>query len=342
MDKNIPFSKRIVIIDKILNSELGVTYEDIIHTITDKYEFDETETRETISLRTIQNDINYLKNQKAAPIVIEFGGPRKRTAFLKYSRPFSIYNININEAELSTLKNLLLELSRFSGRPNLDGLDNIIEKLNLKLELPSSDALAIQYQDSEGFIGREHIPVLYDCIINKKPIKIEYKSFVYPKETINFHPYFLKQFNSRWYVYGLRDDKKHERHLKIENLGLDRIIKIESSSKKFINSYDSFIDYFDQFYGVSNPDDRHTEKIILHFYGLTGRYIESNPIHHTQSRKSNWINENILEVVLNLKLNIEIENKILSFGENVKVIEPEELRDKIKARMKKALELYKM
>ena len=97
-------------------------------------------------------------------------------------------------------------------------------------------------------------------------------------------------------------------------------------------------DYFEDIIGVTKPIDALPEKIILHFYGKTGKYMETKPIHGSQ--KSNWINNDTLELKLNLIINYELERLILSYADTVKVIYPIELEKRIQERLNQADKLY--
>ena len=66
--------------------------------------------------------------------------------------------------------------------------------------------------------------------------------------------------------------------------------------------------------------------------------METKPIHGSQ--KSNWITNDTLELKLNLIINYELERLILSYADSVKVIQPLELENKIKGRLKQADKLY--
>jgi hypothetical protein len=55
--------------------------------------------------------------------------------------------------------------------------------------------------------------------------------------------------------------------------------------------------------------------------------METKPIHGSQ--KSNWISDETLEVKLDLIINYEFERLILSYANNVKVIQPLSLVNQI-------------
>ena len=67
-------------------------------------------------------------------------------------------------------------------------------------------------------------------------------------------------------------------------------------------------------------------------------YIKTKPFHSTQKMKV--LEDDSLEIRINIIINYELEMKILSFGEKVKVITPEKLVLKIKERIKQQLKNY--
>ncbi len=97
-------------------------------------------------------------------------------------------------------------------------------------------------------------------------------------------------------------------------------------------------DYFEDIIGVTKPLDEGVKKVILHFYGKTGKYMESKPVHGSQ--KSKWLDEHTLEVSLEIIINYELERLILSYADSVKVIQPNGLIKKLKDRLKEAYLRY--
>ena len=113
----------------------------------------------------------------------------------------------------------------------------------------------------------------------------------------------------------------------------------ETSNVKFIpNTTIDWQDYFSDMIGVSKPIDGKLEEIVLHFNQLTGKYMENKPIHETQKHK--WLNEETLEIKIKVIPNYELERLILSYGDSVKVMEPKDLRQRIKNRVENNVKLY--
>ena len=144
----------------------------------------------------------------------------------------------------------------------------------------------------------------------------------------------MKQYNNRWFLFGYYSNTQH-----IWNIALDRIEKVDETNEKYTpNNEIDWSEYFEDIVGVTKPENVKAENIILHFYGTTGKYIESKPIHGSQ--KSKWIDSNTLEVQLDLIINYEITQMILSYAECVKVIKPASLVGIVKDRLQSGVLLY--
>lgn len=120
---------------------------------------------------------------------------------------------------------------------------------------------------------------------------------------------------------------------KIQNLALDRIVKIQVTKLKFKNCEIDFKEYFEDIIGVSNDELKEAVNIKIELSQNIIPYISSKPLHGSQK-----IKDNILH--LQVKLNYELEALILSYGENMCVLEPPELAHKIKERIAKIKSIY--
>ena len=80
------------------------------------------------------------------------------------------------------------------------------------------------------------------------------------------------------------------------------------------------------------------EKVLLSFSPLQGKYVKTVPIHHSQEIVKDSKNE--LKVSLELVINHELKMQLLSYGENVKVLQPKKLTEEIKDSAKKMAKLY--
>jgi predicted DNA-binding transcriptional regulator YafY len=174
--------------------------------------------------------------------------------------------------------------------------------------------------------GIEYLSRLYTAITKEEVLKVTYQDFKSANPfTLTFHPYYLKKYNNRWFVLGLNE----ERNIPTWNLALDRIESIEQTRKQYKPSDIDWNDYFYDIIGVTRYQDKEPEQVILEYSEDVAPYIETKPLHPSQ--KSEWL-EGKLQVTIEVIPNYELESLILSFGEKVRVLEPEKLKDKINYR----------
>lgn len=175
---------------------------------------------------------------------------------------------------------------------------------------------------------------LFNAILYKKVLLIEYQSFKSNSiDSFEIHPYYLKQFNSRWFLIGNRFEFEN-----LTNLALDRIISFTETNKKYQDSMIDFNDYFDDVIGVSIPPESSIIKIILNASNELTPYILTKPLHGSQKRISD--SDQGFTFSIEVIPNHELEKLILSFGEGLKVIEPISFRGRIKDRLVSSLANY--
>jgi predicted DNA-binding transcriptional regulator YafY len=172
-----------------------------------------------------------------------------------------------------------------------------------------------------------------DAIRHKKVLTINYNRSFNNLANSTFCPYFLKQFNSRWFLFG--SDVDHPQ--RVTHLSLDRIISVEYAAD--FTYHDTEIDfdkdYFENLIGTTVPKNREILKVKLRFKPERLFYVETKPLHLSQK-----IYKKKQEVKIEVMHNKELESLILYFGDDVEVIEPESLRIVIKARIEKMYNLY--
>lgn len=108
-------------------------------------------------------------------------------------------------------------------------------------------------------------------------LKVKYRSYNEhsQEQNIIFHPYYVRQYNNRWFVFGLREDKN-----RISNLALDRIIDFEKLEDVpyHRNREIDFEHYFDDIVGVTHPNGVEKEHIVLKATKNRFPHIVSKPI----------------------------------------------------------------
>ncbi len=279
-----------------------------------------------VKRRTIFTDIAYMESSEGwgAPIKRCYEGHR---CYYRYDdENFSINKRDFSEAELDKLDEALIMLNRLNGEAGFDWVSEFIANFEDKLGRKKNSTPVIGYEKNPFLKGLDNLSVLYNYIVNKQVLKITYRHFK-KGEMIHFiHPYYLKQYNNRWFLFGITEQNKTS----LINLPLDRIEKIEPVRITYIpNSSFDFEEYFDDVIGVSVPNSGAPEKIVLKFDKDRYPYVVTKPIHPSQTELDR---ENCV-IQLEVFQTPELESRIFAFGDKVEVLEPSSLRDKIRSQV---------
>lgn len=184
--------------------------------------------------------------------------------------------------------------------------------------------------------GTENLHGFIHAIKNHLQIKFEYQKFWEDEPTTrNIEPYALKEFKNRWYILSkdLKDNK-------IKSFALDRLSNLEITKKKFEKPENFDINkYYKYCFGIINSEESQPKEVILSFTPVQGKYIKTLPLHESQEILID--NDEELRIKLTLFLTHDFYMELLSYGENLKVIQPQELINDVKFAFKNALKHYK-
>lgn len=280
-----------------------------------------------IKRRQLYDDIKFMESEQGWSVPLERKKDGRKTYYRYSDLNFSINNQPLNETEVNQIKAALNILTRFSGAQQFEWIHEMIPLLKDKLGLQETDKEVLSFESNFDLKGLEYLMPLFNAITNQQVIDIQYQDFQSEEPfSIKFHPYYLKQYNNRWFAFGLNQK------LEIEawNIALDRIVSISESSTEYIPSDINWEDYFYDIIGVTKPVGKKVEEIVLHFTPSQAPYIRTKPLHPSQKHEE--IEEG-LEVRIKVIPNYELESLILSFGEHVKVIKPIFLKERIQERI---------
>ena len=269
----------------------------------------------TVSRRQIYDDLNYMESDMGYKANIDhiYEG---RNVYYRYADPdFSIEKMPLTDAEMDQLKETVLMLNRFKGMPQFEWMEEIISKIEDAFLLKGNNESVISFEQNPDLKGLENITPLFDAIVHKRVLKITYKSFKRDTpDKYEMHPYFLKQYNNRWFLFGLTT----ERH-QITNLPLDRIENIEILGTTYIDK-DEDLDIEDYFYDVIGVtiENKKVEDIVLEFNEGRYPYVKNKPLHHSQRSY-----DDEKRIIIKVIPNKELYQTLLSFGSDVTVIKPD-------------------
>ena len=277
-----------------------------------------------IKRRQIFLDISFMESESGYSISLLRTKQGHKT-FFRYENPsFSIYNSPLKVDEAEKIKSALDILSKFKGVQQFEWIEEIIPKLEQNFGFKGDSKKVIDFESNQFLKGIHFLGQLFNAIIYKKPLKICYQSFKSTEANNSvIHPYFLKQYNNRWYLFG-----QIQKFDTLSNRALDRIISIEESNDDFIENTKYNIDeYFEDIIGVNRGRNSEPVLIELHFLPSKAPYILTKPVHGSQKLKC--ADKNGLNITIEVIPNYELKSTLLSFGNEVKVISPKWLDEEL-------------
>lgn len=310
------------------------TLDDLIEKVSDAiYEYEGISNG--VSKRTIQADIQFMRSDKLgynAPIIV-----KEKKYYTYEDADFSISKTPINQADIDKLKEVVNVLKQFNGFSYFGEMTEVVAKLENNLYKSSKKSRNhIQFESNQLLKGIEYINPLYQAILQKKALLIEYKSFKAQKSQQSIYfPYLLKEYRNRWFLIA-----KPRKGKILATMALDRIIAFqELPQEPFVDCVDFDFDaYYADLIGITKSETNKAQEVILKIDKYNAPYILTKPLHTSQ--KTLKEDENGIIISIEVILNFELEREILGFGESVEVLAPKILVNKIKRRLANASNLY--
>ncbi len=287
--------------------------------------------RSSIKTRTLRADLSYMRDRAGefgVDIITENDG---NGYFYRYSeKDFSIFKNGLSQNDLCQLKETISMLQRFKGMPNLDWMSELVVKFEDRLKLRGVSKSVVGYEENLFYSGLDWFQDLFDAIISKTVLRIQYKTFSEEEFEWTIHPYYLKEYNNRWFLFGLNEEGQS-----ITSLALDRIDDIEQIKGEYKPTDINFETYFDDIIGVTVRSKK-KEVIRLKFSKNRFPYIETKAIHPSQK----YIDRENCIIEISVIPNNELEALILSFGKDVEVLSPASFRNKIQSLICESYNIY--
>lgn len=297
------------------------------------YALAETAEQPTVSIRQIYDDIKFMESSAGWEIPLERLKDGKKTYYRYSAEDFSITKQPITEEEISKIREMTFILNRFKGLPQCEWIEELITNLEDKLKIKGSSKSVISMESNAYAEGLKYLSIIFNAIINKQVLHIVYSPFNKPDCEWDIHPYFIKQYNNRWFMLGLNNNDN-----RISNIGLDRIKSLENSTIPYVedNIIVDIDEYFSDVVGVTIPTNKDVVRVKLKFSEKRYPYIISKPLHESMRKVDN---DNHI-VAIDVIPNRELESLILSFGDDVEVLEPLEFREQIANKIKSNYQKY--
>lgn len=286
-----------------------------------------------ISERQIKEDIHIMRSLSPrgfdAPIICRDG------IYFYDDSSFSIEKKSLNTDNVRSLMEAISLLRQFRGLPHFEEIEAILTKIEGKALTNDPEETIISFENTQLIQGYEHLERLFKAIREEQVLSIGYKAFqATSEEVFTLHPYYLKEYRERWYIFGLVTEKEA-----IYNLALDRITSITPVKTRYRdNRHFDPATYFNDIVGVTRPTNANIETVRLRVDVKTAPYLETRPIHHSQKVEQS----DYAGIVFQYKIipNYEFVAEVLRLGDAVQLISPIQLRETIAKRVALLYNLY--
>lgn len=286
-----------------------------------------------VSKRTIQNDINILEADYGIMLDEKLKQGKKRL-YRYVDTSYSIPLFHINDTERHKLQDAIRVLEHFEGEPMYDWARTLLMQIEGGL-FDDDSTPVVSFQSNPDLKGIELFGKLLQAIIKKRTLKIEYAPFGKDSYSERVYPYYLKQFNDRWYLIA-----QAVGYDTLAHYALDRIESFEEISMKYKEPDVDFDEYFDDVIGVTVPECLKPVDVVLRVSNNRFNYIKTKPLHLSQRVVSEKRNHTTISI--NVKINKELIALLLSFGPDVEVISPTVLKAEIKKNVSAMSDMYRI
>ena len=183
-----------------------------------------------------------------------------------------------------------------------------------------------------NYAGYHFLHPVAEAIERKYALKIVYGKFGEEKPRARVvYPYYILPYHERWYLLAWNVPRQ-----KLSVFGLDRMVSVErADTEEFREMEGNPADYFKAMVGVTRREGDVPQEVRLRVAKEELNYIRTRKIHESQELVG--IDGDWAELRLNVIVNYELEQELLQYGEMVIVVSPQELRERMKERLEKAV-----
>ncbi len=294
-----------------------------------------------VTPKTIQRDITFMQNDLDLPLEYD----RSRHGYY-YDRP--VHEIPLLHYTVEDVVALFLArraLEPLQGTPLESTLRDSFKRLSGALQ----GEVSFNWSDlDEAFSVKDAGVVPSDvrlfeklsrAVLDCRELRFEYRKIDSREwEPRALRPFHLAEFEGGWYVIGYDIDRKAKRTFAMQRMKGVRVLKT-----KFLRPADfTLSDHLGGSFGVwHRPEDTgKSHRVTLRFSGWAARMVSERRWHPSQ--QINWRSQKqeVLDLIMELSSFEEISRWILSWGDQVEVLEPKELRETVMASLEASRNLY--
>lgn len=282
-----------------------------------------------VSPKTVQRDIDFLRDQLNAPLDYD----RKRKSFVFTEPTWSLPALPVSEGEIVAILLGARMLEQYHGTPAAQQLVGIFEKLAEALP----DSIRIRPENlfnRFSFRGPPARPVkpeswtaVIRALCDRRTLQMRYRTAgmspgVPPKESL-IDPYHVANLQGEWYLFGV-----HTGRTDVRQFSMARIERAAVTSRFFEmpHGFDPDKQLADTFGRFACSNKSHTVRLL--FSKTAAVAVASQEWHPNQTVRSR--RDGSLELCFDAKGLEEVKRWVLSWGAEVRVLQPQSLRNIIR------------
>lgn len=278
---------------------------------------------------TIEKDMYAMKIEHDAPIKYS----KLEKGYFYEDKDFTLNDIPLTDNDMEAISFAAHTLMQFKDvdlfRQFGSAIDKIVDHLAVSQDQDSQQFVQFEATIADG--GNEYLTSILEAIKLKRLIQFEYASFVTGELKLRkVTPLLLKQYRNRWYLISF-DDSKND----YITYALDRIEGLEILKETVSQPIDFDPDnYFKHAVGITSGNTAPTD-VRLKVSLVAAKYLDSLPIHASQ--KVVEMNQDHFIFCLKVNISEELIREIMSYGGDIAVIEPLELKEEVQRRANRFL-----
>ena len=179
--------------------------------------------------------------------------------------------------------------------------------------------------------GEEYLQTIILALKTNRRLNITYQRFGCESYETTLSPYALKLFRQRWYLLAYTGRY-------VATYALDRMLSVEISDETFeMPENFSPAEFFAEYYGIT-ADNTPMAHVVIRTYGNFANYVRTLPLHSSQKEIEHTDEYAVFSY--DIRPSVDFVLELMSHGESLEVLEPIDLRLKIRNTLQSSLEKY--
>ena len=174
--------------------------------------------------------------------------------------------------------------------------------------------------------SQKWLSVVVNAMRDRKAVEITYQSFWRDeKSSFTAHPYCLKLFKQRWYMLAKSEDRNEPRTYALDERMIDMA---ESKTALKVPAKFNANEFFSNYFGVFTVSGRKPAEVVIKVEASQARYIETLKLHASQEVVESTPEYSVFRY--RLVPTLDFMQEILSHGQYVEVLAPDDFREEIR------------